>query len=128
MSYARWSSDGFRSDVYVYQSDFGYETHVAGRRRVGLDTLPPDPMLLMPLTGNMTIKEWGLLYRAHRDAFDKLPFEKIEHPNAGESFTDRSPMECAQTLKMLRDEGFHIPNGVIEELEEEAKEMDQYED
>ena len=30
MSYCRWSCDGFKSDVYVYESDAGYEIHVKG--------------------------------------------------------------------------------------------------
>lgn len=39
MSYCRWSSMDFKCDLYCYESDFGYETHVATNRVV--DDLTP---------------------------------------------------------------------------------------
>lgn len=29
MSYCHWGSDSYRSDVYVYESGLGFQTHVA---------------------------------------------------------------------------------------------------
>ena len=47
MSYCRWSSDGMKCDVYVYQDYHGdYMCHVAGRRIVNLDEAPHCPSLL----------------------------------------------------------------------------------
>lgn len=120
MSYCRWSSDGFRSDVYTYADvDGSWTTHVAGRKKVGLDTLPPDPLALI---GEMPRPEWLVAYKAFHDAYDQLEFADIDHPHSGDTFNDESPQACAATLKMLRGLGYHVPDGVIEELEGELAE------
>ena len=101
MSYCRWSSDNWKCDVYVYEDvNGGWTTHVAGRRRLKLDTLPQSPYDL--LTGGSVPENWNEIYRAYHDALGKLPFEDITLPHAGESFNDATPQDCADRLKELR--------------------------
>ena len=117
MSYCRWSSDNWRSDVYVYEdTNGGWTTHIAGRRRTGLDTLPPDPLTL-----DMSDPEWLDKYKAHDKALEALPFEEINLPLVGKSFNDSDPGACADRLEMLRGLGYHVPQYAIDELREEAR-------
>lgn len=117
MSYCRWSSDNWKSDVYVYADvNGGWTTHVAGRKKAGLDSLPPNPMLLI---GKVSPDDWNIAYKAHNEAYDKLEFVNIELPHAGKTFRNATAQECANTLRMLKGLGYHVPNGVIEELESE---------
>lgn len=69
MSYCRWSSDDFKSDVYVYESQAGWITHVKD----------------------------------------------------GTGYADPNPGKCADRLEWLQAAGYHIPDGVIETLREEAQ-------
>src|SRR5690348_8302216 len=102
MSYCRWSSDGFRSDVYVYESVYDcWTVHVAGRRRIGLDTLPQDPYdLLANCKSKEDIPEnWQDIYRAYHDALRALPMEDINLPYAGKTFDLPTPGEAASKLR-----------------------------
>lgn len=119
MSYCRWSSDGFRSDVYVYADvSGGWTTHVAGSRRLNLDTLPPDPYEGLWETGKLPA-DFNERSRAYYNALELLPFEDIDLPDAGKSFNHSTPQECAANLQRLKNAGFHVPDGVIETLENE---------
>lgn len=120
MSYCRWSSDNWKSDVYTYAHvDGSWTTHVAGRRRVGLDTLPPEPLRSI---GKYSSFAFLVAYRIYHDAMEGLPFVEIDLPHVGETFKDASPQECADTLRMLKGMGYHVPDGVIEELDDEEPE------
>jgi hypothetical protein len=116
MSYCRWSSDNFKSDVYTYAHiDGSWTTHVAGNRRVGLEMLPPSPYTRESLKR----PDWKELYHKYHEVFGQLGFVKIDLPHAGETFKDATPQECADTLRMLRGVGYYVPEGVIEELDDE---------
>ena len=118
MSYCRWSSDNWKCDVYVYEDvNGGWTTHVAGRRRLKLDTLPQSPYDL--LTGGSVPENWNEIYRTYHDALGKLPFEDITLPHAGDSFNDPMPSDCADRLETLRGLGYHVPQYAIDELRAE---------
>ncbi len=122
MSYCRWSSDGYKCDVYVYEDVHGgWTTHVAGRKKAGLDTLPPDPLTLI---GNMHSEEWLEAYRSFHEAYERLPFVDHAMAGAGETFNDDTPGECADRLERLREVGFYVPDYAIAALREEQSEMD----
>ena len=123
MSYCRWSSDGWKSDVYVYESvSDNWTIHVAGRKRLGLDTLPPDPYTLDALNETKDNPgEWTRRCKEYHDMLGILEFVPLGLPCDGESFYLDSPGECATKLGELRTMGYHVPDGVIEELEEEQK-------
>jgi hypothetical protein len=120
MSYCRWSSDNWKSDVYTYSHyDGSWTTHVAGNRKVGLDMLPPEPLRFI---GEYSPFAWLVAYRIHNNAFELLRDEYIELPHSGQTFKDASPQSCADTLRMLKGIGYHVPDGVIEELDDEEVE------
>lgn len=121
MSYCRWSSDNWKSDIYTYAHvDGTWITHVAGRRRLNLDKLPPSPYSL--LNKGLSRNDFIAAALLYHDTLDNLPFVDIELPHAGETFKDASPRACADTLRMLKGLGYHVPDGVIEELDSEETE------
>ncbi len=121
MSYCRWSSDGWKSDLYVYEDvNGGWTSHVAANRRAGLESLPEDPYTLENIE-NMQKPEWRAAYNHYHDVLGNLPMVEINHELAGKSFNDPTAKACAQRLKLLKAEGFHVPDGVIEELEREEE-------
>lgn len=120
MAYCRWSSDNWKSDVYVYEGvDNKWHCHVAGSRRLNLDTLPPDPLLSISGNDNAQFLD---AYNNHRTILQSLPFEEIKLPHAGSLHSFRKPQYCALFLEDLKELGYHIPDGVIEELMEEQTE------
>jgi len=120
MSYCRWSSDDFKCDVYVYEDvSGGWTTHIAGRRRIGLETLPPNPYTREALED----PKWNDMYKAYHLAVGSLPMEDITLPHAGETFHDPSPGECADHLEMLRSLGYYVPQYAIDALREEQTQI-----
>lgn len=116
MSYCRWSSDNWRSDVYTYAHvDGTWTTHVASRKRIG--ELPEHPGWDEPIDN-----DWLRRAKAHSDAVSASELVPIGLPHDGKTFKDAGPLECAATLIMLRATGYHVPSYAIEELEAEAKE------
>lgn len=121
MAYCRWSSDNFKCDVYTYAHvDGSWTTHVAGRRRLGLETLPENPYTREAIGA----PDWSERYKAYHKALGELPFVNIDLPHVGETFKDVGPKECADTLRMLRGLGYHVPEYAIEELDQEAHDPD----
>lgn len=123
MSYCRWSSQNFKSDLYCYQSKFGYEIHVGSMRIIG--ELPPVDMNLI-LGDNITEenKKLWLAQNKVRDAYFKTcKREKIGLPSDGESFTLDTLDEFKDKLLELREEGYNFPDYVLTEIEEEKSEI-----
>lgn len=116
MSYCRWSSDSFRSDVYVYGSDAGFVTHVAMTRHVLADDAQA-PSLQLLIDGKTD--EWVAANKAWHQILEAADAVPIEHPDAGASFIDNTPGECADTLERLAQQGFRVPEGVIADLRAE---------
>lgn len=117
MSLCRWSSDDWRSDVYVYEAHTGWIIHVAGRRHVFTEPLPPpvdtsdfDAWLKRDQQVHRMVKAANLV--------------DIDLPSAGRTFVTDSPGSCARVLRRLRTEGFHVPDGVIDALDEEQRHED----
>lgn len=123
MSYCRWSSDSFRCDVYVYESEQGFETHVA-RTRVILPANVVAPSVLSLVDGTLSPEQFCAANNAFHEALDAAPKVAIEHPEAGASFVHDTPGECADNLSRLAVEGFRIPAGVIDALRAEQVELD----
>lgn len=122
MSYCRWSSDNFRCDLYCYEDvSGGYTTHVAGRRRLGLDTLPPSPYddEAFELIRQKKNDEWEARYKAYDKALNALEFEDITLPHAGLTFNDPDLETFKMRLLSLRSLGYRFPDYVLEEVDEE---------
>lgn len=125
MSYARFSSDDFRSDVYVYESADGFVLHVASNRA----NITEEQYAALPTAGDLTSEEGIKAYLDHNNALHQLIMtgansEAIDHPQAGETYVLDAPGDCADKLEELRKEGFYIPQFAINTLREEQNEVD----
>lgn len=123
MSYCRWSSDNFRSDVYVYCSVDGYVTHIANNRLVGPRIGAP-PYSLME-RGKVGMFIWGAWHRVNDFLFKFLIRKSINHTLAGETYISDTAYECADVLMTLREKGFSVPQHAIDRLLEESREDEQ---
>lgn len=119
MSYCRWSSDNWRSDVYCYESDQGYMTHVASNRVVG--DIPPWPTFE---TLKSDVSEYMRQYQAMMDFLDTAERAPIGLPHDGESFCDSTPEDFLQTLTMLQEAGYNVPQYAFDTVREEIAEQD----
>lgn len=115
MSYCRWSSDDFQCDVYCYENVSGaWTTHVAGRKRVLSEPLPPPPDI-------SDAEAWLRRHALVRQIIDRSELVDIGLPHDGTTFDDPSPAAMIETLLMLRAEGYRVPEYAIEALREEMK-------
>lgn len=117
MSYCRWSSDNFGSDLYVYEDVMGgWTIHVAGNRVVGEVPkweLPEDP-------GDRAQVEASVVaYRAQIDFLKEAERVAIGLPYDGQTIGAATAGECADWCEALRGMGYRVPEGVIEVLREE---------
>ena len=152
MSYCRWSSDHFECDVYVYEDcSGGWTTHVAGRRRK--NKLPDEIKAMYPSRDDEEwVEKYMAAEKASREWYESQPCDEYAcnylqpdgttkpgtmktlkdseyidlaeiGPEAGESYNDPSPGECADRLERLRTRGFNVPQYAIDTLREEQAEM-----
>jgi len=119
VSYCRWSSDDFQCDVYVYEDVYGgWRTHVAGNRPV-FETPLPEPVAWNPdddAAMRAYFERDRVVMRMVGDAA-RVP---IGLSHDGATFDDPTPGACADTLLMLREAGYQVPQYAIDELREEA--------
>lgn len=146
MSYCRFSSMNWRSDVYVYEHvDGGWTTHVAGRRR----WIQPIPELSSSVS--QKLYKWSgakydmetrkfsypskirrAVYHAwlsvstfwyrqfHLRSLDMIPLRPIGLRHDGETFSDPTPISCALRLLELRSIGYFVPEYAVENLLKEG--------
>lgn len=147
MSYCRFSSMNWRCDVYVYEDvGGGWTTHVAGRRKV----VPPIPDLLCSPVSMaihrwsgcywdrqarklvypnrwraVVYRLWNRLAsfwhnRVHMGSLNFIPMRPIGLRHDGQSFSDPTPIDCAERLERLRAEGYKVPQEAIDALRSEV--------
>lgn len=113
MSYCRFSSDNWKSDIYCYEAcSGGFTTHVAGNH------------IVSELPEAIPIGEDGWLDR-DRDIMESLGTAKretigLEHDGA--NFNDPDLQSFKERIEMLKAAGYHIPEYVIPSIEEEITE------
>lgn len=118
MSYCRWSSNDFDCDLYIYEScDDEWVIHVAGRRPlIDRSTLPPKVHPSEDVEGR---------FARHRAVMDLLEadhdWENIALPYVGETLRLETAAECADKVEELIALGYHVPDGVVEALREDAE-------
>jgi len=117
VSYCRWSSDDHQCDVYVYESDRGFVTHVAANRWVFAEPMP-DPVPVG--TTETEVLRWLERGRAVSAILDRSTTDPIGLPHDGEDLTDPNPGACADRLETLRALGYRVPQFAIDALREEA--------
>ena len=119
MSYCRFSSDNWKSDVYVYEDvSGGFTTHVAKTRKTWY--IIPDAPLSLLLWGGILGIVWRAWHRAHMWMVGRSPTVKIGGLYDGADFNDDTALDCVSTLVMLRAAGYNVPQYVIDSLGEEA--------
>jgi hypothetical protein len=113
MSYCRFSSDNFRSDVYVYYGDDGYTCHIAARKISNIDQCP-EISISLNLEDNQKFIERYQQRQAWMENYAlRVP---IKHDLAGTTFTTNTSEEMVEELLFLRQEGFHVPQNAIDAL------------
>lgn len=120
MSYCRWSSDDYQSDLYVYgDEDGGYVSYVAGRRYVLAEPLPPPVELGESIESR---DAWVERHRKVQEIIKRSKNEVIDLPERGARFFHETAGECADNLERLRSLGYHVPQEAIDRLREEQDE------
>jgi len=114
MSFVRWSSDDYKSDVYAYEHCDGFFTvHVASMKRVG--TIEPAPSY-------RTIKSdpnWMEKYSAHMKSVEAAELVPIGLVHDGETFDFDTLEGLRDMLIELKTAGYHVPDWTIENINEE---------
>ena len=123
MSYCRWSSDNWRSDVYCYENVSGaWTTHVAkGRYR---EPIPQEPDLGL-FDNGLSPDEWMKRHQTVMDYLETCGTDPIGLPHDGETFDDENAEAMLERLKMLRGAGYRVPEYVFETLQAEIREDNQ---
>lgn len=119
MSYCRWSNEDFGCDLYCYESNDGWVTHVASQR---IEWTPPEGGTLFDLPKRddaAAFEEWMTKHQARQDAFDAAPMHPIGGPFDGKTFTDATIEEFRERLLSLRAAGYQFGDYVLEEVDEE---------
>jgi RIO-like serine/threonine protein kinase len=118
MSYCRFSCDDFQSDVYAYETEGGYQIHVAKKKRVFIEPLPEK----VPFPTNQDeekIQAWFDRHRVVMDIIDRSECVDIGLPYDGESFCEDSLEDLLERLKSLREIGYRVPDFAIMVVENE---------
>lgn len=120
MSYCRFSSANWKSDIYCYaDASGGWTIHLAVYRRVGE---VPDDKFEDFIDGKIDAQAYADLHKAQMEALKLLPMVPITLPYAGESFNVPSAGEAAEKLIELKELGYFVPQFAIDSLFEEAAE------
>jgi hypothetical protein len=116
MTLCRWSD--YRCDLYIYESAFGIECHVAARRYENGPEPPP-----FPVGGDEA--EWAGFWEAwagYAEAVDASHLIPIGGPHDGEHTVFSTWSDLSVYVIGLKAAGYQVPAWVIEEIEEEVKE------
>ena len=117
MSYCRFSTDDFHSDVYVYEDvSGGWTTHVASKRWTMPERLYPPHIPFTEYHYADYLDRQTEVDKLLKKHGDRIP---IGLQFDGETFNDPTPQDCANRLKELKTLGYIIPDGVIDALEKE---------
>ena len=122
MSYCRFSSDYFRSDVYCYESESGICVHMANNRVVDWSGAPPPVALAGPVSRELIAAFMDCHNKTSAWLTTKPEREVINHPEAGAGHVFSSYLDAADFIEQMSADGFHVPEGVVDELRIEARE------
>lgn len=117
----------WQSDVYVYEDcDGGWVTHVAGRRYVFTEPMPPP--VDIDASDRSTLRDQVAAWIQRDKLVDEIrarhELQPIGLPHDGGSFRDPTPGACCDRLLDLRSMGYTVPQGAIDALREEQAEAD----
>jgi hypothetical protein len=128
VSYCRWSTDDFQCDLYCYADvSGGYTTHVAGRRRVYKNPLPPK--LDMPEVkehDEASAMAWTQKWIVRNHEVSRAPHDWLDLPateDGLDTYNDPDLPSFKARLLDLRRQGFQFPDSVLEEIDAEMQEQ-----
>jgi hypothetical protein len=119
-----------KCDVYVYEDVCGgYTCHVASRKIVNLHESPGQPSLWdyescrNGKTSEEDTKDFMVKHRAWHEWLEtKAIRDNIGLEYDGKTFNVETATEMGNSLKMLQNMGYQVPDYAIETLWEEGKE------
>ena len=114
MSICRWSSMDWSCDLYCYESEQGYVTHVTVNRTVG-DIPKVDPSLFLDHTEENE-QEFFRQHKAQMKFLETAERRPIGLKYDGQTFYDDKETLLSR-LEMLRAEGYRFPEITEEDLE-----------
>lgn len=118
MSYCRFSSDNWRSDVYAFEHvDAGFVVHVAGRRLVG-ECPEVDFALLynrVP-TPDAAIADFTAQHDRQMKWLETAERVAIGLPEDGATFCLPTLGDLLAKLIELRALGYHVPQSAIDDI------------
>jgi hypothetical protein len=76
----------------------------------------------MVASGELTMSEWMKAREAQHEAIQAAKLVPIGLSRDGKDYVFAHSSECADCLKSLKAEGYHVPQYAIDELLEEAAE------
>lgn len=118
MSYCRFSSDSFRSDVFVYSGTGGYHILVAQFRCA--NSFPYPELLPAPEGKRAQERHYKAVAEGRKRWFSTMTRSKIELEHSGETFIVESAQAAIDRLKYLARIGFHVPESALQALADEA--------
>jgi len=119
MSYCRFSSDNYQSDIYCYEHmDGGWMVNVAAKRHTSTTPIPILPIGWWNLEPQDAMKH----LQAQRAWLDQAELTSIGLPHDGEEFVEESAGACLLRLDYLRGLGYLVPQGAIDALKDESME------
>jgi hypothetical protein len=126
MSYCRWSSDNWTSDVYVYYNVSNlYCIHVAGMRIEGIENLPRNNELDRKFWADELdedeMKQYQELYESQMRFIDSCPQVKIGGKYDGDSFYLETIEDLIEKLEDIQSHGYHVPTWLFDDLREECE-------
>jgi hypothetical protein len=144
MSYCLFSSDNWKSNVYVYDAGYAKIIHVASRKRL-IQPIPELPIrFVFPVleycgakwNNNKQELEFESKFKKIVDmvafwfisrinwfnafTLNLIPLVNIELPHAGEVFECNTTDECIEKLEYLRKIGYNVPQSAIDALLRES--------
>lgn len=115
MSFCRWSSMNFSCDLYCYESEQGYVTHVAVNRTVG-DIPKVDSSLFLDNTQE-NFDKFLAQQKAQFEFLDTAERRPIGLKYDGQTFYDDKDSFLSR-LNMLREEGYRFPQITQEDIDD----------
>jgi len=119
MSYCRFSSDDFGCDLYCYEDCAGgFTTHVAAIKYAFKEPLPP-PISL----NDSNVKEWWERFQKVQVMVREADHVPLNLPHDAETFNDPDLQSFLDRILYLKSLGYRVPDGVIDTVKEEIKEV-----
>ena len=117
MSYCRFSSDDFRSDVYIYaDANGGYTTHVASHRYDG-----DIPSVAAAFDNPFDAQRAADMFAAQSDFLQSTTMTEIGGPFDGQTFHDGTLGELLARMNELGTAGYRVPADAIAAVKREIE-------